>query len=123
MEKNLINEFIDSSFDNIAALIDSSKILGTPIQIGDFKYLIPISKVSFGFGLGGSERKKGNDKKKKLSFENSLDLYPYGGTIGGVSISPEAFLIVSKEKSEIIYMDKDPTLFQMLLEMFTKVFK
>ena len=66
------------------------------------------------------------DKKNKneLSFEINEEIYPYGGgELGGMSLNPEAFLIVSKEKSEIIYFDKNPTIFSKTLDLIKEVLK
>ena len=40
-----------------------------------------------------------------------------------MSLNPEAFLIVSKEKSEIIYFDKNPTIFSKTLDLIKEVLK
>ena len=89
MFKRPINEMLHSSLESLSNLIDSSKVIGKPIQIGEDKIVVPISKVTLGFGVGGSEFNVSNKKNKKLknelSFEVSDELYPYGGgQLGGM---------------------------------------
>lgn len=127
MFKRPINEMLTSSLDSLSSLVDTSKIIGKPIEVGEDKFIIPISKVTLGFGVGGSEfeiNKKDRKNKNELSFEINEEIYPYGGgELGGISLNPEAFLIVSKEKSEIIYFDKNPTIFSKTLDLIKEVLK
>ena len=128
MFKRPINEMLNSSLESLSNLIDSSKVIGKPIQISEDKILVPISKVTLGFGVGGSEFNVSNKKNKRLknelSFEVSDELYPYGGgQLGGMSIVPEAFLIVSNDRSEIIYFDKNPSLFAKTLDLIKDIIK
>lgn len=128
MFKRPINEMLNSSLESLSNLIDSSKVIGKPIQISEDKIVVPISKVTLGFGVGGSEFNVSNKKNKKLknelSFEVSDELYPYGGgQLGGMSIVPEAFLIVSNNKSEIVYFDKNPSLFLKTIDLIKDIIK
>jgi sporulation protein YtfJ len=127
MFKRPINEMLTSSLDSLSSLVDTSKIIGKPIEVGEDKFIIPISKVTLGFGVGGSEfeiNKKDRKNNNELSFEINEEIYPYGGgELGGMSLNPEAFLIVSKEKSEIIYFDKNPTIFSKTLDLIKEVLK
>ena len=76
MFKRPINDMLTSSLESLSNMIDSSKIIGKPIDVGDDKFIIPISKVTLGFGMGGSEFSVKKDDKKKnneLSFEINDD--------------------------------------------------
>ena len=126
MFKRPINEMLASSLDSLSNMIDSSKIIGKPIDVGEDKFIIPISRVTLGFGMGGSEFNVTKNKKDKneLSFEINEEIYPYGGgPLGGMSLNPEAFLIVSKDKSEIIYFDKNPSIFMKTLDLLKEIIK
>ena len=128
MFKRPINEMLHSSLESLSNLIDSSKVIGKPIQIGEDKIVVPISKVTLGFGVGGSEFNVSNKKNKKLknelSFEVSDELYPYGGgQLGEMSIVPEACRIVSNNKSEIVYFDKNPSLFLKTIDLIKDIIK
>lgn len=127
MARRQISELINSSLESISSLIDANKVIGKPIYIDENKIIIPITKVTMGFGVGGSEfnvQKKEKKIKNNLSFETIEEPYPYGGgEVGGVSLMPEAFIIVNENKSEIIYFDKNPTLFEKTLDIVRDILR
>ncbi len=80
-KKAPLSELMDTTMSKIHDMVDSNYIIGTPITTPDCVSLIPISRVSFGFGSGGSDYGKTVQK--------------FGGGSGaGVRIDPVAFLIV-----------------------------
>ena len=68
MREHPINDLLNISLDSIIKMVDTSKIVGTPIDLGNNRFIIPISKVSFGFGAGGSEFNNNSIEKKKSYF-------------------------------------------------------
>lgn len=70
----------------IKEMVDVNSVVGEPITTPDGVTIIPISKVSIGFGGGGSDFVSKNVNKQENPFG--------GGAGGGVKISPVAFLIV-----------------------------
>ena len=117
MRENPINNLLDISLENITKMVDVSKIVGQPIRVDENNILIPVSKVVFGFGAGGSEfsAKQGG---KAYDIELSEELYPFGGgSSGGINISPVAFLKISDGNMEIMSVEKNPTLTEKLLEV------
>jgi len=76
-----LRELMDTTMSKIHEMVDSNSIVGQPITTPDGVTVIPISRVSFGFGSGGTDYGKTVDK--------------FGGASGaGVRIDPVAFLIV-----------------------------
>lgn len=127
MSKRSLNEMLNISLDNISKFIDTSKVVGEPVVLSQEEALIPISRVTFGFGSGGSEFKnrpnaqKGNDS---LLFEYGEDTFPYGGgSLGGVAINPEAFLHIKNGECKIIRVDKEKSIYEKAFEAFTKMMK
>ena len=87
MSKNIPN-MLENTIAKIREMVDVNSVIGTPITTADGVTIIPISKVSVGFGGGGSEYVSKNANKQ----EN-----PFGGGVGGgVSVTPIAFLIVKE---------------------------
>lgn len=85
-KRNPLSEVMKESMDKVREMVDTNTIVGQPISTPDGVTLIPISRVSMGFGGGGGEF--GN--KKDPAAEGNL-----GAGIGaGVKIEPVAFLIV-----------------------------
>lgn len=117
MRQNPINDLLDISLENITKMVDVSKIVGQPIRVDEDNIIIPISKVVFGFGAGGSEFST-KQTGKAYDIELSDELYPFGGgSGGGINISPVAFLKVNDGKMEVMSVEKNPTLTEKLLEV------
>ena len=76
-----LGELTESNMKNLQALIDSNSVIGREIVTPDGTVILPVSKVSFGFGSGGDLP------------ASQKELFG-GGTGGGVTITPLAFLIV-----------------------------
>ena len=112
MEKeHPIHKLMDISLEHILDMIDVSKIIGEPIIIDENRFVIPISKVSFGFGAAGSEFDCSIKEKKDASF-------PFGGgSGGGINISPVAFLKISDGHMDIMNVEKNPSITERLLEV------
>ena len=68
MSQNIPN-MLENTIAKIRQMVDVNSVIGTPITTADGVTIIPVSKVSVGFG---------------------------GGAGGGVSVTPIAFLIVKE---------------------------
>ena len=87
MSQNLPN-MLDSTIEKIKNMVDVNSVVGSPITTPDGITILPISKVSVGFGGGGSDFVSKNVNKQ----EN-----PFGGGLGaGVHVTPIAFLIIKE---------------------------
>ena len=82
MEKHPIGEMMETTMSKIKEMVDVNTIVGTPITTPDGITLIPVSKVSFGFGSGGSDF----PVKDKSGFG--------GGNGAGIKIEPVGFLTI-----------------------------
>lgn len=122
MKEHPINNLLDISLENITKMVDVSKVVGQPIRVDENSVLIPVSKVVFGFGAGGSEFTT-KQSGKAYDFELSEELYPFGGgSGGGINISPVAFLKINNGDMEIMSVEKNPTLTEKLLEVAKEYF-
>ena len=84
MSKNLPN-MLENTIAKIREMVDVNNVIGEPITVGDVS-IIPVSKVSVGFGGGGSDFVSKNPAKQDTPFG--------GGVGGGVKVTPICFLIV-----------------------------
>ena len=117
IKNNPINSVLDISLDNIARMVDINKVIGTPLRIDENNIVIPISRVVFGFGAGGSEFTT-KSATKAFDLELSEELFPFGGgSGGGINIAPVAFLHVNNGNMEIINVNKDPSLLDKVFEI------
>lgn len=85
MNQNVSN-VLESTIAKIREMVDVNSVVGAPINTPDGVTIIPVSKVSVGFGGGGSDFVSRNANR----YENPFG----GGAGGGVKIVPIAFLIV-----------------------------
>ena len=81
MSQNLPNMLSDT-ISKIRDMMSVNDVVGEPIVVGDVT-IIPISKVSVGFGGGGADNAKAANK----------DAFG-GGMGGGVKVQPVCFLVV-----------------------------
>ena len=79
MSQKLPN-MLEGTIQKIREMVDINSVIGEPITCGDVT-IIPVSKVSVGFGGGGSDF-----VAKGTNSDN-----PFGG---GVKVTPICFLIV-----------------------------
>ena len=83
MNQKLPN-MLEGTIQKIREMVDVNSVIGQPITTPDGVTIIPVSKVSVGFGGGGSDfvNNKGGEN-------------PFGGGVGGgVKVTPICFLIV-----------------------------
>ena len=53
--KNSLSAMMETSMDKIRQMVDSNTIVGEPITTPDGVTLIPVSRLSYGFGCGGGD--------------------------------------------------------------------
>lgn len=102
MSNHPISDLVSSALENIRDMVDVNTIIGEPIEAAG-KTIIPISKVSFGFGAGGSEfaPKKEQSTKDQAANQQTENLFG-GGSGAGVSIQPVGFLVISCDDVKMI---------------------
>lgn len=123
MSEHPIQGLMKTAMENIKEMVDVNTIIGDPVETPDGSVILPISKVGFGFAAGGSEfnnangnnnSNSGNDDEasgeKKLPFG--------GGSGGGVSITPIAFLLVSSTNGvKLLNVDRSTHLYDRLIDL------
>lgn len=85
-----INEAMSMTMEKLREMVDVNTVVGNPITTPDGTTLIPVSKVTFGFASGGTD---GNNIR-------------FGaGSGAGVTISPQAFVVISQGNVRMLYVD------------------
>ena len=80
-KKNDLTSMMVESMEKVKEMVDANNIVGEPITTPDGVTLIPISRLSYGFGCGGGDYGKQAPK--------------FGGaSTAGVKVEPVAFLVV-----------------------------
>ncbi len=80
-KKNSLSEMMETSMDKIRQMVDSNTIVGEPITTPDGVTLIPVSRLSYGFGCGGGDYGKNGASSG-------------AGCGAGIRVEPMAFLVV-----------------------------
>ncbi|MBR5504682.1 MAG: GerW family sporulation protein [Clostridia bacterium] len=95
-----IEGLMSEAMGKLKQMIDVNTIVGEAINTcdsdGKSTTVIPVSKVAFGFGAGGSEfSAKPLDKKDDKAMFG-------GGCGGGVSVKPMAFLVIRDDTIRLL---------------------
>lgn len=113
MAEGNLNQLFAACLQGLRDMVDVNTIVGDPIETPEGTTIIPISKVSFGFGVGGGEVDGADAAKKDSGFG--------GGSGGGVSISPVGFLVVSNGDVKMLSIDASSPLDQLVTSIPTIV--
>lgn len=117
MEEHPIEGLMSTAMESLQTLVEVNTIIGDPVKTEDGTMIIPVSKVGFGFAAGGSEF-----NAQESAQEHSDVTLPFGGgSGGGVSITPVAFLIIKGEQVKMIHLNHQAHLYEKLLEFTPQV--
>ncbi|MDG5787004.1 GerW family sporulation protein [Evansella sp. AB-P1] len=119
MSDHPIQGLMKTAMENLKEMVDVNTIVGDPVETPDGSVILPISKVGFGFAAGGSEFILESSPKTATESEKK---HPFGGgSGGGVSITPIAFLVVSSQGVKMVHLDQSTHLYEKLLEFTPQV--
>lgn len=114
MSEHPIKGLMDAAMENLKSMVDVNTIVGDPVHTPDGSVILTVSKVGFGFVAGGSEFMHRHCKKEA----HTADKQPFGGgSGGGVSITPIAFLIVNSSGIQMLHLDEKTHLVERLFDM------
>lgn len=109
-----IENLIENAMGKIKTIIDSSTIIGDKVETSDGTVIIPISKVTVGYVVGGGEY-------ADLSSRRVANHFPMaGGSSGGMSVTPVGFLIETEGEIKFINVE-NKSLYQTVLNMFNTI--
>ena len=90
-----IPNMLESTIQKIREMVDVNSVIGEPISTPDGVTIIPVTKVSIGYGGGGSDFAM---KNMPANRDN-----PVGGGAGaGIKITPVAFLVIRGENVRML---------------------
>jgi uncharacterized spore protein YtfJ len=88
---------METLLSRLRELVHTDTVIGKPIE-ADGITLIPISRVSIGFGAGGGGEKSSNQ-----------------GGAGGVRVEPVGFVVISEGKAQLMPMKpEEPALYKLV---------
>ena len=122
MEKNPLGNMMEITMSKIREMIDANTVIGEPITTADGVTLVPITKVTFGFGTGGAEIPAKDQQAEGFG----------GGNGAGVQISPIAFIVIKDDTVRMLnvappadtalerIVERVPEVIDMVQEFFEK---
>ncbi len=123
MKEHPINEILKTSLENIGQIADVNKVIGEPINLANNIIAIPISKIVYGYGVGGSQFKNKNKNKQNIE-EVSQELFPFGGgSGGGLTITPTALIVIHEDKVKLLNIEKENDLIPKVIDMIKDMIK
>ncbi|SHM74262.1 sporulation protein YtfJ [Caldanaerovirga acetigignens] len=101
MDGHPIENLMKTAMESIKEMVNVNTIIGDAVEAQDGTVIIPVSRVTFGFAAGGSEFfAKGNQDKDESKEARKI---PFGGgSGGGVSIQPVAFMVVGQGQIRLL---------------------
>ncbi|MGN0587550.1 MAG: GerW family sporulation protein [Oscillospiraceae bacterium] len=109
-----VKDLVGTAMSKIKELSDADTIIGEAIKIDGNITIIPVSKVSYGFAAGGSD----------LPSKTGGNLFG-GGSGGGVTIQPLAFIVVANGDVKLLQINQDKSstgaIVNLVPELFDKV--
>lgn len=88
-----------ASLDGLKGMVDSNTVIGKPIETVDGTTIIPITRLSVGYGVGGWNY--GGEKTTEDFKKDGIT----AGSGGGVTVTPVGFLVVSDGNVKILNVD------------------
>ncbi len=115
-QEHPIQGLMTTAMENIKSMVEVNTIVGEPVESPDGSMIIPVSKVGFGFAAGGSEFQSQSTQEG-----DQESILPFGGgSGGGVSITPVAFLIVNDKGIKMVHLNENTHIYEKMLHLAPK---
>jgi len=109
MSEHPIESLMSATMQKIREMVDVNTIVGNPIVVSESTTVIPISKVTYGFGSGGSDFASKHSPQEKNLFG--------GGGGAGITISPVAMLTINRDKINLLQVEPVHSSIDKIIEM------
>ncbi len=109
-----IDDLIKISLDRVKTLMETNTIVGEPININNSTTVIPISKASVGFVVGGGEYADKSNRRVANHFPMA------GGSGCGMSVSPVGFIVIIDGNVQFVDIE-NKTMYQTILNLVNKL--
>ena len=96
MSQHPIEGLMASVLENLKKVVDANTVFGEPMNLPNGTSIIPVTKLTCGFGCGGGEYGK-EGTEQKLPFG--------GGTGGGISVQPLGFIAATADDVKFVHID------------------
>ncbi|MGE7758892.1 GerW family sporulation protein [Peribacillus sp. NPDC097895] len=121
MSDHPIQGLMKEAMENLKEMVDVNTIIGDPVETPDGSVILTVSKVGFGFAAGGSEFVLDGNHQGQQGQQGESKQPFGGGSGGGVSITPIAFLIVGSHGVKMIHLDEGTHLLERMMDLAPQV--
>ncbi len=97
----------------IKDIAKTETVVGKPVEAGN-STIIPVSRISFGFGGGGGGGKNSKENSSKQDAEGT-------GIAGGAKIEPVAFIVITDGKAQMLSVDDKSSNFTRVIDIIPDV--
>ncbi len=91
----MIDQLLETLLTKMKNIVETETVIGKPIETADTT-VIPVTKISLGFGVGGGKSPEGGDNKGSGS-----------GTGGGAVIEPIAVITIHEGEVKVNSLKKE----------------
>ncbi|MBE7074420.1 MAG: hypothetical protein E7376_00345 [Clostridiales bacterium] len=109
-----IDELMKTSLDKVKTLMETNTIVGEAIRIDDITSVIPISKASVGFVVGGGEYADKSTRRVANHFPMA------GGSGCGMSVTPVGFIVIQQDEVKFVDIENKTT-YQTILNLVNSI--
>jgi len=101
-----VEELVKTVLAELKQISQTETVIGKPIKVEGMT-VIPVCRISMGFGAGGGDLQKSPGRGQ--------------GTGGGISIEPKAFLVLRKNKVDLISLQEGDMTFGKVVELIPQI--
>lgn len=122
-----IHSLMKTALLSLQEMTKVNTIIGDPIETPDGHIILTVSRLGFGFAAGGSEfqahshstqSQADHNQENESGEEEEEGNLPFGGgSGGGVSITPIAFLIVGPNGIQTLHLDNKTHFYEKLIDL------
>lgn len=110
MSNQSASGILATTIEKVRQLVDVSTIIGEPVKLSEEITVLPVSKVTYGFGAGGSDFPSKNNKEL------------FGGAGGaGITINPVAFLVLKNGEVTLKHITSNDNAAERVVNMIPDV--
>lgn len=118
-----IENIMQTSIEQIKRMADVNTVVGDPIMTAGNTMILPVSKLSIAFLVGGGEYGHMSGSKKAADEANRDSRFPFAGTSAvGMCITPLAFITEEQGNVRVMPADRKSST-DRLLDMIPQVLK
>ena len=113
MNEHPIKSVMAAALEGLKGIADVNTVIGEAVETVNGTVIIPVSKVSLGLIIGGSDF-------EGAGLTDDKDNLFGGGAGGGVTIEPVAFLVVTKDDIKMMSVDSESAMNMRVLDLIPK---